>query len=135
MSDGAISQSELDALLGSASGGLDFSGGGSSASSSNLDLSFLKDFASSSASSFGSIIGSMTGETVSVGEPKIESTNRDGAIAAFSEMVVSIASDFTGGLFGDHFFVMDPDLVKKIVGLVNQEEDPDIDDMAISVVA
>ena len=45
MSDGAISQSELDALLGSASGGLDFGGGGSSVPSSNLDLSFMKEFA------------------------------------------------------------------------------------------
>lgn len=137
MSDGAISQSELDALLGSASGGLDFGGGGSSSStsSSNLDLSFLKEFASKSASSLGSIIGSMTGENVSVSEPKIESKNRDSAMASFGEMVVSISSDFSGGLFGDHFFVMDPEFVKKIVSAVNQEEDPDIDDMAISVVA
>ncbi|MDY6031430.1 MAG: flagellar motor switch protein FliN [Treponemataceae bacterium] len=137
MSDGAISQSELDALLNSASGGVDFGGGsgGGLSSSSDLDFSFLKDFASKNADTLGSIIGSMVNDTVTVSAPSMKSVNRDGAIQNFPDVVVAITSDFSGGLFGDHIFLMDPDFAKKIVSVVNGEEDPEIDDMAISVIS
>jgi flagellar motor switch protein FliN/FliY len=44
-------------------------------------------------------------------------------------------ADYSAGLGGDHLFLMDVDLATKIVGFVNQEENPALDDMGLSVVS
>lgn len=136
MSDGAISQEEIDALLsGVDMGGLNSPGVSAQPSASNLDTSFLKDFAAKNASTLSSSLETMTGVKIEVGEPVIETVNRDQILRKIPEMVVSISSDFNEGLFGDHLFVLAPEFTQKVAGIINKEESPEIDGMSLSVVS
>ncbi|MGP1587815.1 MAG: flagellar motor switch protein FliN [Treponemataceae bacterium] len=135
MSDGAISQAEIDALL-SGVDSVDLGEGSvSSVVSSDLDLSFLKDFANKNSTTLSASLGTMTGESILVGEPTMETTSRDGVMKIFPEMVVSISSDFNEGLFGEHLFLLSEEFTQKLVGVINKEEAPAIDDMTLSVVS
>ena len=50
-------------------------------------------------------------------------------------MAVATLIDFSGAMAGDHAFMMSPELAKKIVSLVNHEDNVEIDDMALSVIS
>ena len=136
MSDGAISQEEIDALLaGVDMGGINSTGISSPASSANLDLSYLKDIAGKNSEALVASLETMTGAQVKVDEPVIETVSRDQVLRKIPEMVVSITADFNEGLYGSHLFVLAPELTQKLAGLINKEDAPEIDGMSLSVVS
>ena len=137
MSDGAISQDEIDALLaGVDMGGLGSSGSVSSSSSSvNVDTAPLADFLAETAETLKSSLDTMTGSTFEVGKPTVEAVDRDGILRKVPEMVVSVMNDFTTALNGDHVFILAPEFASKLTALINKEENPELDDMALSVVS
>ncbi len=137
MSDGAISQDEIDALLaGVDMGGLGSSGSMSSSSPSvNIDTAALADFLADTAGTLKSSLDTMTGSVFEVGKPTVEAVDRDGVLRKVPEMVVSVMNDFTTGLSGDHVFILAPEFATKLTALINKEENPDLDDMALSVVS
>ena len=102
MSDGAISQEEIDALLsGVDMGGL--TGGGVSLnapSPKDLNISALKDFASDVGSILAGSLSTMTGASFEVAAPTVETVNRDQLLRKLPEMVVAVLSDFSSGLTG-----------------------------------
>ncbi len=137
MSDGAISQDEIEALL----SGVDLGGGGGSMGGSpampsgpSIDINAIQTFIDGTVGAFTSGMQTMTGSDFTIGNPVIELTNRDMLLLKLPEMVVTIASDFSQGLVGDHVFILPPELAQKIVSLVNKEEGAEIDDMALSVI-
>lgn len=135
MSDGAISQDEIDALL----AGVDMGGFSSSSSSSNdsvnIDTATIEKFVGDLSDSLKNNLGTMTGATFEVGKPVVEVVDRDGALKKVPEMVVSIVSDFNTALVGEHIYILSPDFTQKITGLVNNEPNPELDDMALSVIS
>ena len=137
MSDGAISQDEIDALLaGVDMGGLGSSGSVSTSSPSvNIDTAALADFLADTAETLKSSLDTMTGSTFDVGKPTVEAVDRDGVLRKVPEMVVSVMNDFTTALNGDHVFILAPEFATKLTALINKEENPDLDDMALSVVS
>ena len=136
MSDGAISQEEIDALLaGVDMGGINSTGISSTASSANLDLSYLKDIAGKNSEALSSSLETMTGAQVKVDEAIIETVSRDQVLRKIPEMVVSITADFNEGLYGSHLFILAPELTQKLAGLINKEDAPEIDGMSLSVVS
>ena len=136
MSDGAISQEEIDALLaGVDMGGINTTGISSPASSANLDLSYLKDIAVKNSEALASSLETMTGAQVKVDEAVIETVGRDQVLRKIPEMVVSITADFNEGLYGSHLFILAPELTQKLAGLINKEDAPEIDGMSLSVVS
>ena len=136
MSDGAISQEEIDALLaGVDMGGINTTGISSPASSANLDLSYLKDIAGKNSEALASSLETMTGAQVKVDEAVIETVGRDQVLRKIPEMVVSITADFNEGLYGSHLFILAPELTQKLAGLINKEDAPEIDGMSLSVVS
>ena len=136
MSDGAISQEEIDALLaGVDMGGINSTGISSTASSANLDLSYLKDIATKNSEALSSSLETMTGAQVKVDEAVIETVGRDQVLRKIPEMVVSITADFNEGLYGSHLFILAPELTQKLAGLINKEDSPEIDGMSLSVVS
>ena len=136
MSDGAISQEEIDALLaGVDMGGINSTGISSPASSANLDLSYLKDIAGKNSEALVASLETMTGAQVKVDEPVIETVSRDQVLRKIPEMVVSITADFNEGLYGSHLFILAPELTQKLAGLINKEDAPEIDGMSLSVVS
>ena len=133
MSDGAISQDEIDALL----SGVDMGGGFSDGNSSSLklDTGCLAQFAEETVASFASGLQTMTGAEFKIEKPSVEVSNRSDVLKKLPEMVVTVMSDFSAGLTGDHLFLMAPELAQKITSLVNKEETPELDDMALSVIS
>lgn len=136
MSEGSISQAEIDALLsGVDMGGLGSGASPAAASASNIDVETLKKFADGLKDKLGAQLNTMTGAEVTVDSPVVETLNRDQLLAKVPEMVVAVMADFSTALSGDHLFIMDPECAKKIVSLVNKEDAPELDDMALSVIS
>ena len=136
MSDGAISQEEIDALLaGVDMGGINSTGISSPTSSAKLDLSYLKDISAKNSEALASSLETMTGSQIKVEEPVIESVERDNVLRKIPEMVVAITADFNEGLYGSHLFILAPELTQKLAGLINKEDAPEIDGMSLSVVS
>jgi flagellar motor switch protein FliN/FliY len=136
MSDGAISQDEIDALLsGVDMGGLSAAGTTSSAPAAHIDVKTLTTFAEGLKGTLAESLKTMTGKEVKVDEPIVESVNRDQLLAKLPEVVVAIMADFSAGLSGDHLFILAPEFAQKLVSLINKEENAELDDMALSVIS
>ena len=137
MSDGAISQAEIDALLSGVDMGGMGSGGFSSSkpSPSEFDTSVLTNFLSEVASTLGSSLQVMTNVGVDVASPQVEVVNREQLLKMLPEMLVAVLVDFSGGLFGDHLVMISSDFAQKLAGLINNEDNPELDDMALSVIS
>ena len=135
MSDGAISQDEIDALL----SGVDLGGMGSAAQSSSsmrkVDTKPLEEFSAGTVESLQSNLNTMTGAEFVVSAPNVEIVTRDDLLKRLPEMIVGITADFTEGMTGDHLFLLSPEFAKKLAGLINKEEITELDDMSLSVIS
>ena len=135
MSDGAISQDEIDALL----SGVDLGGMGSAAQSSSsmrkVDTKPLEEFSAGTVESLQSNLNTMTGAEFVVSAPNVEIVTRDDLLKRLPEMIVGITADFTEGMTGDHLFLLNPEFAKKLAGLINKEEITELDDMSLSVIS
>lgn len=136
MSEGSISQEEIDALLaGVDTGSLGSSSASSARTFTDAQKASLDAFFSNIRVSIKSNYDSMTGADISVEGPEISIMSRDDLLKVLPEMVVATVADFSGGLAGDHVFVQPDELAQKLVGLVNNEPDVELDDMAFSVIS
>ena len=137
MSDGSISQDEIDALLSGVGGGgiAPAPAAGMGDDLTSFKKTALLQFVKENVPGLSSNLESMTGKNVSISEPVIEFSDRENFLRKVSEMVVVTLIDFSGAMAGDHAFMMTPELAKKIVSLVNHEDNVEIDDMALSVIS
>ena len=136
MSDGTISQDEIDALLsGVDMGGLSVGGSPSTASAGKIETADLVNFAVDLKDKLAHNVGTMTGADTVVNEPTVESANRETFLAKLPETVVAVMADFSAGLSGDHLYVLSTDFAQKLASLINKEENADLDEMALSVIA
>lgn len=139
MSDGSISQAEIDALLSgvemgagdSPAAGASFSGGGLSSAQSEL----LQSFCQANVGSFCPSLESLTGKTVSISPPRVEISSKEEFSRVIPDMLVATVIDFEGEFAGDHLFLMAPEFAQKLVNLVSHEDNDQIDDMGLSVVS
>ncbi|MDR2864619.1 MAG: flagellar motor switch phosphatase FliY [Spirochaetaceae bacterium] len=132
MSDGSLSQAEIDALL--SSGKSSSSSGGSKAPEENADTRALEGFLSGTVDSLSSNLSVMTGGTVTFSSPKVSNKTRDGFINELPSMVTVVKVDFTSGFPGEHLFLMSEDTAKSIASLMNNEDNITLDEMAMSVI-
>jgi flagellar motor switch protein FliN/FliY len=130
MSDGALSQAEIDALLGGGGGGAP----APSPSAASGDTNAIKDCLSGTIDAQSSNLSTMTGATVHFSGPSVSGSNRDAFLADLPDMITTIKVDFTSGFPGEHVFIMGEDTAKGIASLMNKEENITLDDMAMSVI-
>ncbi len=136
MSDGAISQDEIDALLSGVSvDGLNSSGHVSGGPAVHIDAKTLTTFAGDLSAPFVEKLNSMTGANFTGGTPTVEILDRDGLLAKIPEIVVSVTSDFSSGMAGEHLYLLAPEFAQKIVNLITKEENADFDDMALNCIS
>jgi flagellar motor switch protein FliN/FliY len=131
MSDGVLSQAEIDALLSNSGSGL----GGGGGASTNSDTAVIENFLKTTSAPQSSGISMMTGGTVNFSGPSVTITDRDTFLNTVPDTVVSVKADFTGGFPGEHIFIMTGDTAKAIASMMNKEENITLDDMAMSVIA
>jgi flagellar motor switch protein FliN/FliY len=135
MSDGALSQDEIDALL----AGVDSSAMGGAmpapagASGSEDECNALQSFLSTTVDALSSNLSMMTGSTVAFRGPQVSSVNRESFLRQLPDMVTAVKADFSSGFPGEHMFIFSEDTAKSLASLMNKEENIELDEMAMSV--
>jgi len=136
MSDGSISQDEIDALLaGVDMGGMGAASAAPSQSFSDTQIKALTTYLGGNIDGLKSNLASMTGKVVEIGAPSIETLKRDSFLRKLPEMVVGCVIDFNEALVGDHLYVLAPEFAQRIVSLVNNEANAELDEMSLSVIS
>jgi len=142
MSDGALSQDEIDALL----AGVDSSAGGApggaptataaapSGGGVGFDAGALERFFSSTTSALSSNLAALTGANVTLVGPEVASFNRDDFLPVLPSMVTVITANYTSGFPGEHIFILPEESAKAIASLMTKEENIQLDEMAMSVI-
>ncbi|MDR2551761.1 MAG: flagellar motor switch protein FliN [Treponema sp.] len=136
MSDGALSQDEIDALL----AGVDPSSPGSSAPAAAMaapgsedERKAIQAFLSGTVDAQSSNLSMMTGRDVSFKGPTVTAVSREDLLQQLPDMVTSVKADFNSGFPGEHSFLFPEDTAKAVAALMNKEENIELDDMAMSV--
>ena len=136
MSEGSISQEEIDALLsGVDTGGLNASGSTKADPHIEIDIPTLTKFAGDLKDKLSANLNTMTGTEITAEAPTVEELDRNQFLAKIPETVVAVMHDFSTGLSGDHLYVLAPEFAQKLVGLINKEDNASLDDMALSVIS
>ncbi len=136
MSDGAISQDEIDALLsGVAIDGLNSSGHVGNGPTYHFDIPTLQTMADALKPKLEENINKTTSVTFTTENPVVEQTNRDHVLSKLPEVVIGINADYNAGIKGSHLYLMAPEFALKIFQLVSSEEASEVDDMVLSVVS
>jgi len=136
MSDGALSQDEIDALLSGVDsvGAVSSSSAQASASLGEAERKAFADFLTANIKAESSNLSMMTGATVTLNPPDVSVTNRDALLAQLPETITVIKADFSAGFPGQHLFVLPEDTARSIASLMNKEENIEMDEMAMSVI-
>lgn len=136
MSDGAISQDEIDALLSGVSmDGLNSTGHVGNGPSYNIDVPTMQKLADDLREKLEDNINRYTGASFKVEKPVVELTDRDKVLSKLPEVVISVSIDYTDGAKGSHMYLMSSDFALKVFSLVNHEDATDVDDIVLSVVS
>jgi flagellar motor switch protein FliN/FliY len=130
MSDGALSQAEIDALL----AGVDSSDSSAPAGVSDTDPRVLQEFLASTVDAQSSNLSMMTGSKAAITGPQGSFSTRDAFLGQLPDMVTVVKADFSSGFPGEHLYLMGEATAKSIAGLMNKEENIELDEMAMSVI-
>lgn len=142
MSDGALSQEEIDSLL----AGLDGGGGGAGGSGpapakaaqgalSPQEIQGFKGLLDATIGPQSQNLSMITGQSVTLDPPAVDVIDREGFLRDSPEEVLAVSVAFTGSLPGDHIFILSKELALRIASLANKDEGlSELDDMAISAV-
>ena len=147
MSDGALSQDEIDALLSgvdSSAPGSGAPGGGTATAAATMapsagpgpgyDLGVLEKFFSSVTNALSANLSALTGTSVSMVGPEADSQTRDSFLSVLPSMVTVITANYTSGFPGEHIFILPEESAKAIASLMTKEENIQLDEMAMSVI-
>jgi flagellar motor switch protein FliN/FliY len=133
MSDGALSQAELDALLsGGTSGGAAQGAPGDAGDGGDVSAA-IQGFLSGIAATHSSNLSAMTGGTVTVSLAQVSQVTRDSFLLSLPDTVTAVKADFSTGFPGEHTFIMGEDTAKAVAGLLNKEESITLDETAMSM--
>lgn len=149
MSDGSLSQDEIDALLqgtddgasdnsngGSFSDNIGMNGGGSNSGLlSQAENSAFLDLINSSSGNVGGALGALIGKVVTVGSPRLEVLSGRDISNQMSGQFVEIVMDYESGAIGHHSYILDVDLAKSIAGLMMGQEFEELTDMEFGAVS
>ncbi len=136
MSDGSLSQDEIDALL--QGGGDDFaaqSGGGTASAGAGFGGEQIQAFTDILSGIVGAqssnLSGLLGGKSVSIDSPTVEAPSNDELIASLPEQVVEVNLDFTEGVTGAHTYIVDQDSATTLAGLMVGQDQVELNDMAL----
>jgi flagellar motor switch protein FliN/FliY len=134
MSDGSLSQDEIDALLSGIDPGMGGAGGGGAGLSEAEKKAFLAMLEETLATQ-GQNMLTITGQQTTFQRPVADLVNRDALLQSVPEEVLAVDAEMTGGVPGDHVYILSKELALRIAALANKEEGlSELDDMAVSAV-
>ena len=131
MSDGSLSQEEIDALLQDA-GGMEFDEPAPIAPSDLTDrqLSTFSSIVSDASESMGSSLALLLSKSVSLGQPQIDLVNGEIIASSLGAEVLTVVLNFNSG--DEHGFIMDPELAIKIAVAIQGMEGVELDEASVN---
>ncbi len=136
MSDGSLSQDEIDALLmgdapAEAAAGGNGGGGALGDAEKNAILGLLGEVTGSQ----GATLSGIMVKSVTVGAPTLDVVGREAFLSSLPDEVVEIKIDYNSGLAGSHMYVITGDDALKIAAPMIGQEDLELDGTSISAVS
>jgi flagellar motor switch protein FliN/FliY len=135
MSEGYLSQDEIDALLQGTeeiTDAKDLSRAGPLAAN---EINKFKSIIQSTVESQSSNISMVTGKSVIIGAPNIAVKSKQQLLAELENDVVEVKIDFTEGLVGEHSYLIMPDVATKVAGFIMGQTGVELNEAALSGVA
>jgi flagellar motor switch protein FliN/FliY len=146
MSDGSLSQEEIDALLQGADdlgGALQQEGPGAFSGDSFLSGSLTDDekneirtLAAEIGRSMGTTLSTITGKSAKLSNPRVEVVSKDSYILQIQEKPVQVIADYSGAIGGAHSYVITETAAKQIAALMMAQEpdEGELTEMALSAI-
>jgi flagellar motor switch protein FliN/FliY len=137
MSDGSLSQDEIDALL---------QGSDTIEMESAIPGTAVAPLSDQEKESFGTLLqgvvesqssnlSMLTGKGITIEAPKLDLLTPDQLTSELPDEVVEIKIDFTEGISGSHSYLMSPEAAIKIASLMLGQEGIELDEMALSTLS
>ncbi len=135
MSDGSLSQDEIDALLqGTDTIEMD-TAGSSSTALPDADRAAFQEMLRGMTESQGSNLSILTGKTVTIGDPSVSVRSPGEVTNSIPEQVVDVRIDLTDGLQGEHSYLIAKESAATIAGLMMGQPGGELDEASLSAVA
>ena len=136
MSDGSLSQDEIDALLqGTDTIEMDTSAGSGPSPMSDAERNALQEMLRGITESQGSNLSILTGKTVTIGDPSVKVRAVSEILGGQPEDVVDVRVDLTDGLQGEHSYIVPAAIAGTIAGLMMGQQGGELDEASLSAVA
>jgi flagellar motor switch protein FliN len=136
MSDGSLSQDEIDALLqGTDTIEMDTGAGPASSPLSDAEKTSFQEMLRGVTESQGSNLSILTGKTVAIGDPSVKVRSPGEITGGQPEDVVDIRVDLTDGLQGEHSYVVPASIAGTLAGLMMGQPGGELDEASLSAVA
>jgi flagellar motor switch protein FliN len=136
MSDGSLSQDEIDALL-QGTETIDMNGdmGSPEVSLSKSEQDSFRDLLASVTDTQGSNMSMLTNTTFSFNKPKVSVLARDQLLKELPDEIVETRMDFKDGMQGEHTTIMDQSTAIKIASLMVGQDGLELTDMALTTIS
>ncbi len=136
MSDGSLSQDEIDALLqGTDAIEMDTGAGPASSPLSDGERAAFQEMLRGVTESQGSNLSILTGKTVNIGDPAVKARTPGELTSGQPEDVVDVRVDLTDGLQGEHSYIIPAGVAGNIAGLMMGQPGGELDEASLSAVA
>ncbi len=136
MSDGSLSQDEIDALLqGTDAIEMDTGAGAASSPLSDGERTAFQEMLRGVTESQGSNLSILTGKTVTIGDPSVRARSAAELTSGQPEDVVDVRVDLTDGLQGEHSYIVPESAAANIAGLMMGQPGGELDEASLSAVA
>ena len=137
MSDGSLSQDEIDALLqGTDTIEMESAGGGPAASPlSETERAAFQEMLRGVTESQGSNLSILTRKTVTIGDPVVRVRTPTDLAADAPEDLVDVRVDLTDGLRGEHSYLLSRESATALASLMMGQQGTDLDEASLSAVA
>jgi flagellar motor switch protein FliN/FliY len=136
MSDGSLSQDEIDALLqGTDAIEMDTGAGPASSPLSDGERAAFQEMLRGVTESQGSNLSILTGKTVNIGDPAVKARTPAELTSGQPEDVVDVRVDLTDGLQGEHSYIIPASVAGTIAGLMMGQPGGELDEASLSAVA
>ena len=135
MSDGSLSQDEIDALLqGGDMGASPAPAAGGNNGLSDQDAASFKEIVSELLPAQAQNLSNMVGDSVEMTEPSVEVVSRDDLINSLPDNVVEVMLNFQDQIAGSHSYLIGPESATTIAGLMMGQEDVELNEAALSAI-
>ncbi|HUI69386.1 MAG TPA: flagellar motor switch phosphatase FliY [Spirochaetia bacterium] len=136
MSDGSLSQDEIDALLqGTDTIDMDTSAPAAAPALSDADRNALQEMLRGVTESQGSNLSILTGKTVTIGDPSVKVRPVAEILSGQPDEVVDVKVDLTEGVQGEHSYIVPATIAGTIAGLMMGQPGGELDEASLSAVA